>query len=95
LRLVLESDESVLRRTELLHPKVTEAERREGLTDRVGLKRMGPAQLDHDTAAKIDPEIETGVKEEHHREGAQNRRYDHSGETTPHELDGRAVGNQA
>jgi len=73
LRLVFESDEGVLGRTELLHPEVAEAERRKGLADRVGLKRMGPAQLDHDTAAKIDPEIETGVKEERHREGAQNR----------------------
>src|SRR5271165_350253 len=49
----------------------------------------------HDTAAEIDPEIEAGVEEEHHRDDAQNRRCDHPGEAATHELYGRAVGNEA
>ena len=55
-----------------MHSQIAEAERGKGFTDRIGLKRMRAAQLDHDTAAEIDPEIEAGVEEEHHREGAQH-----------------------
>ena len=64
---------TVLRRAELLDSEVTETERREGLAYLVDLERLRPAQFDNDTAAEIDPEIEAGVKEEHQREGAQNR----------------------
>src|SRR5208282_5381793 len=43
LRLVLEANQNVLRRAELLHSEVIETERCEGLADLVDLQRLRPA----------------------------------------------------
>jgi len=67
VRRIREPDQDVLRRAELLHPQVAEAERREGFADHVDLERLWPAQLDNRTATEIDPEIEARVEEEHDR----------------------------
>jgi hypothetical protein len=93
VRLVLKADQDVLRRAEFLYSEVAKTERREGLADFVDLECLRPAQFDDDTTAEIDPEIEAGVEEEHHRQGAQNRRPNEAGKTTTHELDICAVGN--
>ena len=53
--------------------RIAEAERCKGLADLVDLEGLRRAQFDNDTAAEIDPEIEARVKEEHDRDGAQNR----------------------
>ena len=57
LGLVVEADQNILGRAEFLHPEVAKAQWCKGLADRVGRKRMGAAQFDHDPAAKIDAEI--------------------------------------
>jgi hypothetical protein len=74
-----------------LHPEVAEAVRRNGFADRIGGKRVRTPQLDYNATAEINPKIEAGIKEEHHRNDAQDRRDDDTSETAAHEFDVGAV----
>src|ERR1700690_665256 len=92
LRLRIEPHQQLNGRAELLDPDVAKAKRFERLADRLGWGRCRRAQLRDNPTAKIDAEIEPGIKKQNDRKRAQYRGRNHPGEPAAHELNVRIVG---